>query len=261
MLSESLSEYSALKVLEKEYGESQMQRFLKEALDTYLMGRTFESQRELPLIYNENQQYIHYNKGSMVFYALSDYIGEDSLNAALSDYIDDVAFQEPPYTTALELVEYLKEATPDSLQYLITDMFETITLYDNRVEDASYTEIDSSTFEVDLTLQVSKYRTGDTGNRIYTNEAGDSLSVEIEGKRRPVESLPLNDWVEVGVFGVDEEGNETVLYLEKRKFTDILNEFTITVDDKPVSVGIDPYNKLIDTISNDNRRPPSREDS
>lgn len=260
MLSESLSEYSALKVLEKEYGVHQMRRFLKNALDSYLTGRTFEPQRELPLIYNENQQYIHYNKGSLVFYALSDYIGEDKLNAALSDYIDDVAFQEPPYTISLELVEYLREATPDSLQYLVTDMFETITLYDNRVEEATFTEVDSSTFEVNMTLQSSKYRTGETGERIYKNEAGDSLSVEVEGRRRPVESLPLNDWIEVGVFGVDEEGNETVLYLEKRKFTEIMNEITITVDEEPVSVGIDPYNKLIDTISNDNRRPPSRED-
>ncbi|MCH2450085.1 MAG: ABC transporter permease [Gracilimonas sp.] len=259
MLSESLSEYSALKVLEKEYGVHQMRRFLKDALDSYLIGRTMESQKEMPLIYNENQQYIHYNKGSLVFYALSDYIGEDKLNAALSDYIDKVAFQEPPYTISLELVEYLKEATPDSLQYLIKDMFETITLYDNRVEEASYSEIDSSTFEINMTLQASKYRTGETGERIYKNEAGDSLSVEVEGRRRPVESLPLNDWIEVGVFGVDEKGNETVLYLEKRKFTDIMNEITITVDEKPVSVGIDPYNKLIDTISNDNRRPPSKD--
>ncbi|MEX2656985.1 MAG: M1 family aminopeptidase, partial [Balneolales bacterium] len=259
MLSESLSEYSALKVLEKEYGVHQMRRFLKEALDTYLMGRSFESQRELPLIYNENQQYIHYNKGSLVFYALSDYIGETTLNAALSDYIDEFAFEEPPYTISLDLVEYLKEATPDSLQYLITDMFETITLYENRVEEASYTEIDSTTFEVNMTLQATKYRTGETGERIYLNESGDSLAVEIEGRRRPVESLPLNDWIDVGVFGVDENGEETVLYLEKRKFTDIMNEITITVSEEPVSVGIDPYNKLIDTISNDNRRPPSRE--
>jgi ABC-2 type transport system permease protein len=127
------------------------------------------------------------------------------------------------------------------------------------VEEASYSEIDSSTFEINMTLQASKYRTGETGERIYKNEAGDSLSVEVEGRRRPVESLPLNDWIEVGVFGVDEKGNETVLYLEKRKFTDIMNEITITVDEKPVSVGIDPYNKLIDTISNDNRRPPSKD--
>ena len=260
MLSESLSEYSALKVLEKEFGVHQMRRFLKDALDSYLTGRRLESQRELPLIFNENQQYIHYNKGSLVFYALSDYIGEDKLNAALSDYIDDVAFQEPPYTISLELLGYLEEATPDSLQYLITDMFENITLYDNRVEEATYKELDSSTFEVNMTLQASKYRAGETGERIYKNEAGDSLIVKIEGSSRVMQSLPLNDWIDVGVFGVDEDGEETVLYLEKRKFSEIMNEFTITVDDEPVSVGIDPYNKLIDTISNDNRRAPVKEE-
>jgi len=260
MLSESLSEYSALKVLEKEHGVDQMRIFLKDALDSYLTGRTLESQKELPLIYNENQQYIHYNKGSLVFYALSDYIGEDNLNAALSSFIDEVAYQEPPYTTSLELLGYLKEATPDSLQYLIKDMFETITLYDNRVEDATYTEKDSSTYEVNLTLQVSKYRTGETGKRTYKNEAGDSLAIEIEDRRLPVQSLPLQDWVDVGVFGTDSTGQETVLYFKKHRFTEILNEFTITVDEEPTSAGIDPYNKLIDTISNDNRRPPTRED-
>ena len=260
MLSESLSEYSALKVLEKEYGVHQMRRFLKEALDSYLIGRSTESQRELPLIYNENQQYIHYNKGSLVFYALSDYIGESRLNSTLSRYIDGYAFQEPPYTISLDLVEYLKEDTPDSLQYLIEDMFETITLYDNRVEEVSFSEIDSTTFEVNMTLQAAKYRTDETGERIYLNEAGDSLAVEIEGRRRPVQSLPLNDWIDVGVFGLDENGDETVLYLEKRKFSDILNEFTITVDEMPGSVGIDPYNKLIDTNSDDNRRQPEKEE-
>jgi ABC-2 type transport system permease protein len=29
---------------------------------------------------------------------------------------------------------------------------------------------------------------------------------------------------------------------------------TIYVDEQPTEVGIDPYNKLIDTISDDNRR-------
>jgi len=260
MLSESLSEYSALKVLEKEYGVHQMRRFLKEALDSYLIGRSTESQRELPLIYNENQQYIHYDKGSLVFYALSDYIGENRLNATLSRYIDDFSFQEPPYTISLDLLEYLKEDTPDSLQYLIEDMFETITLYDNRVEEASFTEIDSTMFEVNMTLQASKYRSDETGERIYLNEAGDSLAVEIEGHRRPVESLPLNDWIDVGVFGLDENGDETVLYLEKQKFSEILNDVTIIVDQMPVSIGIDPYNKLIDTNSDDNRRQPEKEE-
>lgn len=261
VMSESMSEYSALKVLEKEYGETQMRTFLKDALDRYLTGRAFEGTKEKPLIYNENQQYIHYNKGSLVLYALSDYIGEENMNAALSRYIDAVAFQDAPYTTATEFKNYLAEVTPDSLQYLITDMFETITLYDNRVSEASYTETGDAEYEVSMTLQTTKYRTSERGKRIYTNAEGDSLSLEKEGQSSPILSYPLNDWIEVGIFGMDEEGNETVLYLEKMKFDSIENTLTFVVDEEPVSVGIDPYNKLIDTISGDNRRPPKKEET
>ncbi len=45
-------------------------------------------------------------------------------------------FQEAPYTTSIEMVDYIREVTPDSLQYVIKDMFETITLYKNRIVDA-----------------------------------------------------------------------------------------------------------------------------
>lgn len=76
MLSESVSEYVALKVLEHEHGKRKMRKFLKKALDDYLLRRTLERKREKPLMYNDGQGYIHYQKGSMVFYALSDYIGE-----------------------------------------------------------------------------------------------------------------------------------------------------------------------------------------
>jgi ABC-2 type transport system permease protein len=254
MLSESMSEYSSLKVLEKEYGEDKMRIFLKDALDSYLVGRTVEFKKEKPLIYNENQQYIHYNKGSLVLYALSDYIGEDNMNAAISQYVDEVAFQEPPYTTSLELLSYFREATPDSLQYLLKDMFETITLYDNSVQEATWTELKNRKYEVDITFNTAKYRTNEEGKRIYKNTAGDSLALEVEGRRRPIESLPLNDWIDVGIFGTDKDGKEKVLYLQKHKFSEIQSTLTIVVDEKPTDVGIDPYNKLIDTVSDDNRR-------
>ncbi|MEP5943543.1 MAG: hypothetical protein ABJ356_03230, partial [Balneola sp.] len=189
-----------------------------------------------------------------VLYALSDYIGEENMNTALSRYIDAVAFQNPPYTTATEFLSYLDEATPDSLKYLLEDMFRTITLYDNSVKEASFETLEDSTFKVDLEFYATKYRTSEEGKRSYKNTAGDSLSVEIEGRRRPLQSLPLEDWIDVGVFGVDEDGKETVLYLKKHKITEIENLVSITVDQKPVSAGIDPYNKLIDTDSNDNKR-------
>jgi sugar phosphate permease len=44
------------------------------------------------------------------------------------------------------------------------------------------------------------------------------------------------------------------LYLEKHKITSIHNKISIIVDKKPSEVGVDPYNKLIDTNSDDNRK-------
>ena len=133
MLTESLAEYSALTVMEKKYGASARQE-----VPAIRAGRLSpraergKEKRNMPLMLVENQPYIHYNKGSLAFYALRDYIGEDSLNAALRRYLKDKGFQQPPYTTTTEFLQYLRAVTPDSLQYVIHDLFETITLYDNK---------------------------------------------------------------------------------------------------------------------------------
>ena len=76
VMSESLSEYVGLKIIESVNGKHKMRKFLKKALDNYLIDRTFETKRENALMYNDGQGYIHYQKGSLVFYALSDYLGE-----------------------------------------------------------------------------------------------------------------------------------------------------------------------------------------
>lgn len=257
LMSESLSEYSALKVLEERYGKKKMRRFLKEALDGYLQGRRYEDQTERSLIYNENKQYIHYNKGSLVLYALSDYLGTKKFNTMLSNYIDDVAFQEPPYTTSIEFTEHVEKATPDSLRYLVHDMLENIILYDNKVLNYDVEPLDNGKYEVSITAQVSKYRTEGYGKRHYETYDNCSLSYppeSVDESLPRVESLPLRDYVEVGVFAQDADGQEEILYLKKRKITEIHNKFTITVDKKPTAVGIDPYNKLIDRNSTDNRK-------
>ena len=97
MLVETLAQYSALMVMKKEYGDAKMRRFLRYELDRYLLGRGGEQKKELPLSRVENQPYIHYRKGSLVMYALRDYIGEDKLNRALRAYRDEWAFKGPPY--------------------------------------------------------------------------------------------------------------------------------------------------------------------
>ncbi|CAM3930655.1 MULTISPECIES: ABC transporter permease/M1 family aminopeptidase [Flavobacterium] len=256
LLSESLSEYSSLMVLEKEYGKSQMRKFLKESLDTYLTGRSFENKKEKPLMYNENQQYIHYYKGSMVLYALSDYIGEKNMNNALKKYVSKVAFQEAPYTNSLEMVKELRDVTPDSLQYVINDMFETITLYENRVKSATYKKLPNGKYQVDMELEVVKYKADDLGERVYKDKSGKTLKHKGKDDKYETESYPLADYIDVGVFSkVEKNGKKTdkELYLKKHKITEINNKITVIVDEVPSQVGIDPLNKLIDVNSNDNR--------
>ena len=257
MLSESLSEYVALKVLEKELGKPQMRKFLKKSLDDYLLRRTFERKREKPLMYNDGQGYIRYQKGSLVFYALSDYIGEDVLNGALKTYVEKVKFQEPPYTTSIDMVNHIKAVTPDSLQYVIKDMFETITVYDNRIKSATSTELDNGKYQVDIEFEVSKYRNDEKGKQLFSETGRDSISYLPEGKTKPILSLPLQDYIDVGVFTeneVDGKMKDKPLYLKKHKITTIDNKVSIIVDEKPTEVGVDPYNKLIDRNSGDNRQ-------
>ena len=256
MLSESLSEYVSLKVLEHEHGKEKMRTFLKDALDTYLLSRTFEQKREKPLMYNDGQTYIRYQKGSLVFYALSDYIGEEKLNNTLKDYVNKVKFQEAPYTTSLEMVDYIKGVTPDTLQYVIKDMFETITLYRNRVLDVKTTELDNGKYQVEIEFEVSKYRNDEKGKRYYGEQVGDTLSYKTDKMKKPILSVPLADYIDIGVFTeveIDGETEVKELYLQKHKITQINNKIIIVVDEKPTEVGVDPYNKLIDTQSEDNR--------
>lgn len=56
VLSESLSQYSALMVMEKVYGRGHMRQFLKDEVDKYLSGRGGEDVEELSLYRVENQQ-------------------------------------------------------------------------------------------------------------------------------------------------------------------------------------------------------------
>jgi ABC-2 type transport system permease protein len=69
--------------------------------------------------------------------------------------------------------------------------------------------------------------------------------------------LPLADYIEVGIFSdkKSKDGNKRQeLYLKKHKIDRINNTMTLIVDQKPEQVGIDPYNKLIDIESDDNRK-------
>lgn len=235
MLSESLAHYSALMVMKHRYGEEKMRKFLKYELDRYLRERGSELVEELPLYRVENQGYIHYRKGAVTLYRLADEIGEENLNRALKKFLEEKRFQPPPYPTSAELLTYIREETPAEKQTLITDLFEKIVLYDIRATQAKVQKRPDGKYDVELSYEANKF--------------------EANGKGSETE-ISFNDEVDIGVFARKsgaKENDEKVIYLKKQQITQKKGSIKLIVDSEPYEVGVDPYNKLIDRISDDNR--------
>lgn len=255
MVTESMAEYVSLQTLEHTFGPVYGQLFRKKALDIYLKRRAADAGPEAPLVRNTglDKSYIPYQKGSLALYALSDQIGEARLNAALKAYLDRVKFQTAPYTTSLEMLDFIRRATPDSMQYLIRDGFETVTFYDNRLLKAQVTPLQNDEYQVDLEFSIQKYRLNSQGEKVYEDLPGTALHDPATG----LSSLPLNDFVEVAVFSENQRKGgcfEGALYREKRRITRINNTLRVVVRGKPAEAGVDPFVTLIDASPADNRQ-------
>lgn len=238
MLSETQAQYSALMVMKHAIKPEMMQKFLKYELDRYLRGRSSERKKEQPLNLVESQGYIHYQKGSLVMFALQDYIGEEKVNLALRNFLKDWQYPGPDskfkrYPTSNDLLSYFKAQTPDSLKNIIVDMFETITLFENKTEKVEFKSLKNKTFEVKITTKNEKFRADSSGNE---------------------KPIAINDWIDVGVYGGDIKGEPNLLYLKKHKVNKVNNTFTVIVKEKPKKAGIDPINKLIDRHPDDNTK-------
>jgi hypothetical protein len=227
VLSETLAQYSALMLMEREFGAAKIRRFLAFELDNYLQGRAFETKKEVPLLRVENQPYIHYRKGSLIMYAIRDVIGEAAVNRALANLLAEWAFQGPPYPTSRELLAVLLEETPDDLQTWVRDLFEQIVIYDNRAALATAVPLDGGRYEVTLAFESRK---------LFAGELGEETEV------------PLDDPMDIGVFDAD----ENPLYFAKHRIDATTRQITVVVDGVPATAGIDPYNKLIDRFPDDN---------
>ena len=232
MLSESMAQYSALMVMEKMYGKDQMHKFLRYEMDRYLSARGLEAEKELPLLEAETQAYMYYNKASTVVFYLKEMIGEERVNAALKNLVDSFAYREPPYPTAYELVNRLETQTPDSLRYLINDLFRNITIFDNKVVEAKTRKI-TNAYETTITVRA---------NKMYADTVG---------RETPT---VLDDWIMVGLLAKPVQGKKYGKPIEMRKFRmrDKDATFVLTTKEKPWQAGIDPYCYLVDRMPEDN---------
>ncbi|MDC8759702.1 ABC transporter permease/M1 family aminopeptidase [Janthinobacterium fluminis] len=227
VLSETLAEYSALMVMRNSFGPHKMRRFLRYDLYQYLIGRSDENKKELPLAENEKQSYIHYNKGSLALYQLQDILGEDKVNGVLRGLLKQYPPGSTPYPSVTALIDGLRRVTPPEQAYLIDDLFNAIVLYENRALTATARKRVDGKYEVTLKVHASKVRAGELGEE---------------------KEVALKDWIDIGVD--DKDGNS--LLRERKLIENKESVYTLVVSGKPAKAGIDPDNKLIDRKPDDN---------
>jgi ABC-type transport system involved in multi-copper enzyme maturation permease subunit len=232
MMSEGFAQYSALMVMEKEYGKDKMKKFLKYEMDGYLAGRSSEFEGENPIMKTEGQQYIHYQKASVVMYYLKEMIGEKKVNSAMKNLITTYGYKNPPYPTSIAAVNEFKKVTPDSLQYVIKDLFENITLFSNRMLEAKFKKVGNE-FEVTLKTTSEKFRSTALGKE---------------------SAIPVADYIDIAVFAKPENDKNLgeVLAYKRLKINKKDNTYFFKTKKLPYQAGIDPYNYLIDRVPDDN---------
>ncbi len=234
LLSETMAQYSALMVMEHEYGRDTMRKFLEYEMDNYLKNRGRETLKERPLLTVESDQgYVHYRKGSVVMYYLKERIGEEAINRALRKMIAQFAYAQPPYPTSHNLVDAFREETPEQYRYLIKDLFEDITLFSNRTLSAKSTKLPDGKYQVTIDVESKKFKADDQGNET---------------------EVPVNDWIEIGALAKAEKNHRygNVLYRQVVKITGGRQTFQFELAEKPYEAGIDPMQMLIDRVPSDN---------
>lgn len=222
MLIESLAKYSELLVLERLRGPGQVRQLLEIELDRYLSGRAGAAYPEVPLYKVDNEPYLYYNKGAVVLFAIRDLLGQEIMDRAIRDLIQE------PRPTSLALVQHL-EAVADARQAaLIREWTREIVLYDLRIESAQASRRDDGRYDVTVRIAAGKVRT--------------------DGGRE--EPLPLAEEIDVAVTGAGEK----VIDSRKHRLRSGMNEIRLVTGALPSSVTIDPEITRIDRNPRDNAK-------
>lgn len=225
-LIEGLSVYSGMQVLEEAYGDSHLQKYVDFLHSSYAIPRSLASASLL----QANEPFLYYKKGGLAMHALSEYIGKEKVNGALRSLLHKHDTRELPLPTTLDLYQELKQVTPDSLNYLLKDLFMKNTYWRLKTEQISAEQTTAGNWEVTMKVEAEKFVVDATGTE---------------------EKVLMNDWLEIGIY---EEGQsmKKPLYLNMHQIKSGDQIIKLTTPRKPSYGGIDPNYLMIDVRIEDN---------
>jgi len=228
MMTESLAQYGAFMLVKRRYLPQAERLYASQEAGLYFRGRGQGDVLETPLnqVIDSNDV-LSYQKGYGVMRALAGYLGEDTVNQALRDYLRIWAEKEPPYALAEDFLLALQQVTPLSHRYLLDDWFRSIIIYDCRAKEAHVSRTADGRYLMRLAYTFIKKR------------------CDAQGRE---ESVTPSDWVFFAVY--DKSGK-----LLKREQVQLKAEegvYTVQLDEQPDAVAIDPDGFLLDRNDKDN---------
>ena len=90
-------------------------------------------------------------------YALSEYIGKEKVNATLRSLLEKHDSGELPLPTILDLYKELQTVTPDSLDYLLHDLFKENTYWRLKTKQIAAEPTKAGSWEVTMKVEAEKY--------------------------------------------------------------------------------------------------------
>lgn len=230
LLVESFATYSAMQVVEETLGYEHLNRYLSQMRLEYEVPRS----RAAPPLLRANNTFMNYRKGPFALFALRNYIGKDRVNDALRQMLHKYT-SSPPLPTTLDFYRELQVVTPDSLHYLVHDLFAANTFWELDTKQATAKQTETGVWQVTLEVETRKLTV-------------DSIGLET--------NIPMHDWIEIGVYAPRAKGesSEKVLYLQKHRVRSGKQTIILHVSEPPGRAGIDPNHLLIDLNLGNNTR-------
>ncbi|NQZ11874.1 MAG: hypothetical protein HRT35_32380, partial [Algicola sp.] len=175
-------------------------------------------------------------KGGLALYALSDYIGNENTVRALKAFYNEFSNTNKDSAktapNSLDLIRHLRAVTPAAYQQLVTDLFESIILYEFAATEATVQAMPDGKFKVRVSV---------TTNKLVS-----------DGKGRETEQV-LQIPIAIGLFGARDPvtGIRKPIHREKYQIAG-QGSIEVVVDEKPVLAGINPYHILLERDKSDN---------
>lgn len=224
LLSEALAWYSAMMIVKDAKGEEELNKILATMRQSYLTPR---SGAGVPLV-RAVTAFDGYRKGPFAMYSLYQHIGEEKIDEALQALLKKKSNSKNYLAVAPELIQELRQRTPDSLQYLISDLFERNVYWDLKVAKATAVEKEEGKWKLEFSIEADK------------------KEIDSVGVGKPIK---MKDLIKIRVLG---QNSLKPIYSESKWLKTGENVFSVVIEKKPHKILVDPDNILIDRSRGNN---------